>query len=210
MSSLEKIAFFQNIRSEVPNQELARELCETENVQGIAEIAQNLTNKNPNIRSDCLKVMYEIGYVKPGLIKDYVLDFLSLLNSKENRMVWGAFIALANIASLKPAEIWMQIDNVIEKFSNGSVITVVWGVKLFASLIAVNKGYDQKLFPILMDTLEKCIPRDVPTHAESILPAINAGNKDAVLLLLNSRSGELSESQYNRYKRVIKKIQAID
>lgn len=208
MSALEKIAFFQNIRNEVPNQELARDLARSEDEEGIQEIAQNLKNKNNNVRSDCLKVLYEIGYMKPKLIQDFVDDFLSLLNSRENRMVWGAFIALATIASFRPHEIWKQIDKVITKFEQGSVITVVWGIRLFSSLAAADKVYSAKLFPIMINTLETCIPRDVPTHIESMLPAINAGNKDLILALLKSRQEEFSPSQLTRCKKVIKSIDA--
>lgn len=39
MSVLSKIAFFQNRRDEIPNQQLAKELAETENKKGIKEIA---------------------------------------------------------------------------------------------------------------------------------------------------------------------------
>ncbi len=78
MSTLDKIAFFQNRRDEVPNQILAKELAETKNVDGIREIAANLENKNKNIRSDCLKVLYEIGYLDPDLIADYWSAFLEL------------------------------------------------------------------------------------------------------------------------------------
>jgi hypothetical protein len=53
MSMLDKIAFYQNRRDEVPNQQLAKELAETENKAGIKEIADNLQHKNKNIQSDC-------------------------------------------------------------------------------------------------------------------------------------------------------------
>jgi len=102
MSTLDKIAFFQNRRDEVPNQLLAKELAETKNKQGIQEIVENLDNKNKNVRSDCLKVLYEIGYLNPGLIADYGNDFLKPPKSKENRMVWGAMIGLATIADRHP------------------------------------------------------------------------------------------------------------
>jgi hypothetical protein len=43
---LEKIAFFQNRLDEVFNQQLAKELAETENKEGIKENAANLQSKN--------------------------------------------------------------------------------------------------------------------------------------------------------------------
>ena len=63
MTVLNQIAYFQNHRDEVPNQELARQLAETQDRAGIQEIAENLRNKNASIQSDCLKVLHETGYL---------------------------------------------------------------------------------------------------------------------------------------------------
>jgi hypothetical protein len=208
VSAIEKIAFYQNIRGEVPNQQLARELTNTQDTAGIKEIVVNLTHKNQNVCSDCLKVLYEIGYLEPALIAPYVQDFLALLKSKNNRMVWGAVIALATIASLRPAEIWAEITTLLNKFEQGSVITLVWGVKLFASLAGVQAEYSEKLFPVLLETLKTCLPRDLPTHAENMLPAINARNKDLVLTIMKERQTELHKAQQIRWRRVFKKIEA--
>ena len=89
MSVLEKIAYYRNRRDEVPNKELARELAETRNLTGINEIAKNLWHKNKSVSSDCLKVLYEVGYINPDLISEYADKFLKLLKSKINRMAWG-------------------------------------------------------------------------------------------------------------------------
>jgi hypothetical protein len=208
MSALNKIAFCRNRRDEVPNQELARELAETADKDGIREIAQNLTNKNKNVQSDCLKVLYEIGYLKPDLIADYVGDSLKLLKSKNNRMVWGAMIALATIADKKPREIWANINDVTTPVDQGSLISVVWGVKTMAKVAAADPAYEQKIFPLLMAQLKKCIPRDVPTHAESILPAVDAENKKEFLTILEARKSEMTPAQVARLKKVTKNLDA--
>jgi hypothetical protein len=204
---LNKIAFYQNRRDEVPNQELAKELAETENKAGIKEIAENLHHKNQSVQSDCLKVLYEIGYIKPDLIADYVDDFLHLLKSKNNRMVWGATIALATVAEKKPREICANIDDVMDAVDHGSLITVVWGVKALARVASTDDKYKQKIFPFLVAQLKKCIPRDVPMHAESILPAIDAHNKNEFLALLESRKAEMTPSQVARLKKIIKRLE---
>jgi hypothetical protein len=121
MSALKKISFFQNRLDEVPNQDLARELAQTRDLAGIVEIDANLTNENKNVRSDCLKVLYEIGYLNPALIAPQVEDFLRLLGSRDNRIVWGAMIALGNIVDLCPDEIWAKIDIVLSTVEHGSV-----------------------------------------------------------------------------------------
>jgi hypothetical protein len=206
MSVLDKIAFFQNRRDEVPNQQLAKELAETEDKAGVAEITQNLGHKNKNVQSDCLKVLYEIGYLKPELIAKYAPEFLALLKSKNNRMVWGAMIALATVADKKPKDIYAQLNLVTDTIDHGSLITVVWGIKALAKVAAANQTYQQTIFPYLMAQLKKCIPRDVPMHAQSILPAIDPTNKQQFLSLIETRKPELSASQLARLKKVTKTL----
>jgi hypothetical protein len=87
MSVLKRIAYFQGRRDEVPNQELAEHLVQTQDRAGIQEIAANLWHKEANVRSDCIKVLYEVGYLDPALIADYVGDYLKLLQSRNNRLV---------------------------------------------------------------------------------------------------------------------------
>jgi hypothetical protein len=190
----------------VPNQELAKELARTENKDDIKEIAQNLWNKNKNIQSDCLKVLYEIGYTKPNLIADYADDFLKLLKSKNNRMIWGAMIGLATIAEKKPEQIWTNIDDVINAVNHGSLITVVWGIKTLAKVASTDKTYKQKIFPILITQLKKCIPRDVPMHAESILPAVDTNNKAEFLSLLEARKNEMKPTQQAKLRKITKNL----
>jgi len=209
MSTLEKISFFQNRRDEVSNQLLAKELARTKDKQGIREIADNLENKNKNIRSDCLKVLYEIGYLDPGLIADFGNDFLKLLKSKDNRMVWGAMIALATIADRHPHEIWTQIDDIIRITESGTVITLVWGMRVLARVAAADEEYKEKIFPFLLKQIQACIPRDIPTHAESILCALDKNNKAILLSLLEARRAELTPAQVSRLKRVLKQIERI-
>ena len=201
---LNKITFYQNRCDEIPNQELAKELAETENKKGIKEIAMNLKHKDKSVQSDCLKVLYEIGYLKPELIADYVHEFLALLNSKNNRMVWGAMIALATIADKKPNEIYTQLDTLTTAINTGTLITTVWGTKALAKVAAANKTYKQKIFPHLMAQLRKCIPRDVPMHAESILPAVDADNKQEFLNIIATRKPEMTPTQQARLKKTTK------
>jgi hypothetical protein len=207
MSVLNKIAYYQKRRDEVPNQELARELVESKNKKGIQEIVENLWNKNKSVRSDCLKVLYEIGYINPNLIAEYVDEFLKLLKDKENRMVWGAMIGLATIAEKRPDEIWQHIDDVVKVTDQGTLITFVWGIKTLARVASTDKKYRQKLFPILTGYLQRCIPRDLPLHAGSVQCAVDQSNLVEFLAVLEARQLELKPSQLARLKKVIKELQ---
>lgn len=204
MSILNKIAFHQNRRDEVPNQEVARELAQSRDQADIREIAEALWDKNPNIQSDCLKVLYELGYLAPELITDYTGDFLSLLKQSNNRMVWGGMIALSTVADLKAAEIFPHIDEIVQVMEKGSVITMDNGIKVLA-LVASQKGeYRKVIFPILLDHLKTCRPKEVPQHAEKSLPAITAGNKSDFVHVLEKRLEDMTASQAARLKKIIK------
>jgi hypothetical protein len=203
---LSKIAFYQNRRDEVPNQQLASELAETRNIAGIQEVASHLWDKNKNVRSDCLKVLYEIGYLAPDLIVDCAGDFLKLLHDKNNRMVWGAMIGLATIAHLCADEIWAQVDVVTKTVENGSLITVVWGIKALAKVAATSPERRNKIFPFLLQQVKACIPRDVPMHAENILCAVDESVKMEFLTVLDARSPEMTGSQVARLRKVQKSL----
>lgn len=208
MSALERIAFYRGVRGEGPNQELARELAGARDLRGIDEIAANLWNKNRNVQSDCLKVLYEVGYIAPELIAEHVPDFLKLLKSTNNRLVWGAMIATATVSRLKAAVIWKEIDTVIEAVEGGSVITVVWGVRALAGVASTRKAYRSRLTPILLKQLRTCLPRDVATHAESILPAIDKETHARFLAVLALRQPDLSAAQQARLRKVRRQLEA--
>ncbi len=206
MSILSRISFFQNRRDEEPNKELAKMLAETENNAGIAEIAANLGNKNRKVQSDCLAVLYHIGYEKPRLISEFVADFLLLLENKNNRLVWGSMIALSTIANLKPAEIFEKLATVKNAIDKGTVITVVWGVKTLAKVAAANPAYKPEILPILIAQLNNCIPRDVATHFESILPLIDDSNRTTFMEIIEKRKSKMTPSQLSRIVKLTKKL----
>jgi hypothetical protein len=122
-------------------------------------------------------------------------------------MVWGGMIGLATIADLRPQEIWQHIDEVIAMVEQGTLITVVWGIKTLARVAAADKAYSKKLFPILIGQLQKCMPRDLPMHAENVRRAVVAGNQDEFLAVLESRQHELKPPQLRRLKKVIKGLE---
>lgn len=207
MKTLERIAYFQDRRDEVPNQELARELAATEDKNGINEMVQNLGNKNKNIQGDCLKVLYEIGYIKPALIAGHVESFLNLLNSKNNRVVWGSTIALAAIAPLNHKPVLRRMEELKKITECGTVITRVWGIAAIAGAIAKDAEYNTKYFGFLLDQIGKCIPRDVPRHTEDMLPAVNKKNKAGFEAVVKMRAKEMTASQKSKLKRVLKKVE---
>lgn len=204
MSVLNRIGYFQNRQDEVSNQELAKDLATKKDKKGIREIAENLGNEEPNIQCDCIKVLYEVGYINPILIAPFAKDFLKLLRHRNNRMVWGGMIALSTIAELTADELYPHSDTIKSVMDNGSVITMDAGVKTLAGIASKNETYRKNLFPYLLNHLETCRLKEVPQHSEKTLVAVNAKNKQAFIDVLEKRLESMTSSQAARVKRVIK------
>lgn len=209
MSVIDQLAYSKGRRDEVPNVELAKKLAAQGDRKGIKEIAENLWNKDKNIQADCIKVLYEVGYIKPELIGDYVPDFLKLLDSRNNRLVWGGMTALSEVALVRPKEVYAGRPKIFAAIESGSVITVDNGIKVLARIASAGSEYNKKLFPYLLDHLKKCRPKEVAQHAESTLIAVNAKNKKQFAAVLTERQRSLSPSQSSRIKKIGKQLEKI-
>ena len=205
VSVLNRIATSQGRRDEAPNRELARDLVEQGDHDGIRELVANLRHPDQNIRSDCLKTLYEVGNLQPELITDYVDEFLGLLRDRNNRMIWGSMLALSTIAPLRADELFEHRAEIQAVMAEGSVITVDNGVKILATVAAANASYRSELLPFLLHHLETCRPKDVPQHAEAILQAVDGAYADAFVAVLERRMAIMSASQATRLRRVIAK-----
>ena len=145
-----------------------------EDQAGIREIAEALWHREPNVRSDCLKVLYEIGYLKPELVAPYAGDFLKLLGSRNNRLVWGAMIGLSTVAEVAADEIYPHAAEIQRAMAGGTIITLDAGVLALSRLAATGDDRRTALLPYLLDFLRNCRPSDLPRHAERVLMAVNA------------------------------------
>jgi hypothetical protein len=203
MSVLSKLSHAQNRRDEVPNQELARELAKSKNLAGIQEIAENLWHEDHKMQYDCIKVMYEVGYLEPELILPYRDDFIKLLSSRLNRMVWGAMIALTTIAQIGADHLFPHVAIIEKAMEGGSVITVDAGVMTLAGIASHNQDYNQVIFPFLLKHLRTCRSKDVPQHAEKSYIAVNPGNRADFIAVLTQRLAHLEGSRAKRVQKVI-------
>lgn len=206
MSVLDQIAHFQGRRDEVPNQELARQLAGARDAEGVREIAKNLWHRDRRVQADCIKVLYEVGYLAPELVAPYASEFLKLLRSRNNRLVWGGMIALATIAGLATDTLYPQRAEILKAMEHGSVITVDAGVQALAGLAATRAERRRELLPILFEHLRTCRPKDVAQHCEKIAPAVDAEHADAFIQVLETRMEDLSKAQVSRVNRVVRQV----
>ena len=206
---IERLACRLGRNDEVPNIELAEYLCEHGDTDGIREIVGGFKGTDRAVANDCIKVLYEIGERNPALICDYADDFVSGLDSGNNRLVWGSMTALAKISELAPGPIFERIGTVISAYENGSTITVDNSISVFAGLCKAGDGYAETILPILLKHLEECRPKEVPQHAERASICFNKGNADDFIKVLEKRSAQLTASQQTRIKKLLKKLYAL-
>jgi hypothetical protein len=209
MSILDKLASALGRSDEVPNQILAREIANAGDDAAIRELVAALATAPKDVQHDAIKVLYEVGSLKPDLIAAYVDDFLTLLCSRDNRMVWGGMTALGTIADRQAAAIASQLDLVMDTTRRGSAITQDWGVRVLATLSAQREDDARRIFPFLLSFLKTCPPKDLPRHAESSLISMNASNRDEMLSLLETRKSGLKPAQAKRIDQLMRKIKAL-
>ena len=184
---LEKLACKLGRNDEVPNIELAELLCRTEDAAGIAEVVGGLKGTDKAVANDCIKVLYEIGERKPALIAEYADDFILLLRSRNNRLVWGCMTALAKIAGLAPEPIFEKLDVVVAAYEEGSVITVDNSISVFAGVCKAGGAYAEKALPVIINHLAQCRPKEVPQHAERASVCFDGDNAAAFIEVLEKR-----------------------
>jgi hypothetical protein len=202
---LNRLGYLQTRRDRTPNLDLARDLVARGDTAGIREIAENMWNDNKNIHADCMNVMYEIGRIDPNLITPYAADFIKFLKSKHHNMVQGAITALAEIAKVKPDFIFRHLDEIKRiKETSSDTITVNKTISALANTAAANEEYNKAIFPYLLQHLLSCHHKELPEHAERILPAVNENNNFEFIKTLEKRLDELSGSDFTRLKKIIR------
>jgi len=208
MSYIEKISYHLGERSEVPNQVLARDLANMKNIEAIEEIHSYLFDKNKSIASDCLKVLYEIGYIDPTLISIYLNDFIGLLNSKNNRMVWGSMIAIANISNVLPDNVYKTKDLIKHKIETGTTITQVWGIYALVNTVSANQIYYGEFRDYLFKLQKECRPIDFTKRAVTISQVVVSDDLPEFVQILNDGLPKVSSSASKKLTRLIKKLES--
>ena len=207
MSVIKLLLSSLGVKNDIPNQKLAEEIAETNNSEAIEELVELLRiSKDKKQQSDCIKVLYETGYQKSELIANHLPVFVQFIMSKNNRLVWGSMIAISSIAEINPKEVHASLADIMQAVDKGSVITKDCGVEILTKL-AAHAEFESECFPLLLEQLKFCPPKQLPQYAEKSVIAINEGNKQAFTELLEVRIKELErDSQKIRVGKVLKKL----
>lgn len=206
MNITDKLASALNRRDEAPNIALAQEIVQANDKKAVADLVEHLHDKNKEIQSDCIKVLYEIANLNPSMTAAFTRQFIDLLGHKNNRLQWGAMTTLNALTLEDPKAIYAALPKIISAADNGSVITNDHCVGILIKLCTITT-YADDAFTLLNERLKTCPTNQLPMYAEQALPIINDKNKTAFKTTLLSRLDEIEkESKRKRVEKVLKKV----
>ncbi len=203
---IERIAFHQGRSDEGPNVALAELLAKKRDASGVAEIAGGIRDANPSIAGDCVKVLYEIGYREPSLLIPHAGLLIACIESRNNRLAWGACIALAQIAEEAADALFANLDAIQRTLEKGSVIAVDNCVSIMALVAKADARYEKRILPLIIEHLAECRPKDVGQHAERAFACVNASNAARFKAVLGARRPALTEPQKKRVDKLVRRI----
>lgn len=207
MTVINKLASSQGERGEAANEALAAGIINTKDQKALTELFELLNHKDKAIQSDSVKVIYEVAEQMPELVAKHSKALVALLDSRNNRLQWGAMTALHAIAGEDPKTVYTSLAKIIAVADKGSVITNDHCVGILIALCK-HKAYRPEAFALLLERLLKSPVNQLPMYAENALAVIDAGSKAAFLKVLNGRLGEIDkESKRKRVEKVIKKLE---
>ena len=206
MSTLDKLASAIGRNDEQPNIALAEAIAKRRDARAVAELVAVLEGKTKAVRSDAIKVLYEIGERKPELIAGHLNAFIGQLESRDNRMVWGAMCAVDAISSVRPKEVFAALPRLMIAVDKGSVITRDHAVKAMTKL-AGNSSYAAKVLPLLQEQLRTCPVNQLPMYAELVATVINGASAKTVMSILEGRLVNVPQpAKRKRIEKVLKRL----
>ena len=185
MPVLDRLASALGRNDERPNVELAVELAASKDRAAIAELAEALSGGPVATANDAIKVLYEIGERNPELVAPHLETFVALLQSRNNRNVWGALKAIETVAAQQPNETRRHLEAILAAADRGSVIAKDAANGILVALAA--NGHAKEALPVLLDRLAGAAPNQFPTYAEQIATVATGAHRERLAAIVRTR-----------------------
>ncbi len=206
-STLEQLASALGRRDQEPNIALAEKISNASDSKAVAELIELMNHKNPAIRHDAIKVIYETGERNPQLIIPYSNDFLKLLDHKDNWMKWGAMSSLTEISKTKPDLIATHLTSILDAMDSGSVITRDHGIYILCNVARLKK-YHEDCMELLLEQIQKSPVNQVPMYAEKTAEVMSLRYVKKLEKILRSRQDVLAiPGKEKRIEKLLKDLQ---
>lgn len=206
MSALDRLACALGRGDEEPNIALARELAASGDAAEIAALADALATAPRPVRHDAIKALYELGALRPDLIRPHAAAFLAAMNGADNRLVWGALAALDSIAASDPALIAGHLPQILAAAERGSVIAKDKAVSMLATLAALP-GASPEAWPALLAIVEGAAVNQAAMYAEAALRAAPANDPRTLAEVVRARRETIAQpAKRARLDKVLRKL----
>lgn len=195
-------------RDEQPNIDLAEAIVDAADTEAVDQLADILISGKKPARQDAIKTMYEIGTRNPAMITPHASLFLDLAQGSNNRMIWGAIMALYQIAELEPAFLTKNLGTILQAADASSVIAKDHAIKLILALTK-QPGFHDEGIAIAISRMAVSAPNQFPTYAEQIFDAGIPGHAKAdfcEILNQRRRNDLLTAAKHRRIEKLLKKL----
>jgi hypothetical protein len=210
MSVLDRLASALRRNDEAPNVELAERIAASGDASAVTELAAALAGKGRAIANDAIKALYEIGERRPELIAPHAGAFFDALESRNNRLVWGALSALAAITATQPNVIAARLPEILDAADRSSVIAKDKTVAMLATL-AERPDVAPAAWDLLLGTLRTSAVNQTPMYAEQALRAAAANDPAALSEVVRHRLADIDRpAKRVRLEKVLRKLAALD
>jgi hypothetical protein len=207
MSVLDRLASALGRADEGPNIALARDLAMSGDRGDVAILAGALADAPRPIRSDAIKALYELGALRPELIRPHADAFLAALDSRENRLVWGALAALDSLAAAYPDMIAAHLPEILTAAERSSVIAMDKTVSMLATLAALPGPAAPPAWERLLAILRDAPVNQVAMYAEAALRAAPMRDWAALDAVVRMRlAGIAQPAKRARLERVLRQL----
>ena len=205
MSVLGRLASALGRNDERPNLELAEALAASPDAGAVAELVAALEGKAA-VANDAIKVLYELGQRRPELVALYAEEFIALLGSRNNRLVWGALSAIDTVTAARPDAVLNELDTILAAADAGSVIAKDKANAILVKLAA--EEHAAQVLPILLHRLGEAAANQFPTYAEEITTVVDAEHLPMLIQVLKARlPGVEGKAKLARVEKLLRKLQ---
>ncbi len=206
-SILGRLACSLGRRDEAPNIELANTISKSNDRNAVVALVGLIESGTKPVRSNAIKVLYEIGERNPGLIAGFVKEFVAASLCKDNRLVWGALTALDAIAKEDPKSVYANLDQILDAAHKGSVIAKDHAVNILIKR-ASKKQYSALCCNRLLQQLSEAANNQFPMYCERAAGVLSQELYRARFAkLMSDRINRLEkESQKRRIQKVLSRM----
>ena len=205
-SIVQRLASSLNRRDEQPNIELAVELAQSGDPQPLDELF-NITNcASKPLRHDALKTLYETALRNPQMLLAYKQQFVDLLSSSDNRMIWGTIQALDVLTRLAPDFIVSKLDLILDAADRSSVVAKDKTMSILSKLNDFQK-FSEQITPIFLMRLKHSAPNQFPMYAELAAATMPETAVSQLIQIIKERQKSIaSPAKQKRLNKILQKL----